>query len=149
MSISDIIIFPAISVYFIARISMLSYAIHILSADRISITRGIQSMSNAKIQERLMIMICVYQSRTSRSISSVSHEMLNDLKSQLYILSNGIIVVLILHIFVIMQGDLWEKILLIIHDSIKTQNLQSIPSIQNSQIILYSTSSFLLPLIFR
>ncbi len=106
----DINIFHVMSVYFIATISILSYAIHILNHESQSITSGIHNMSNAKIHDLFIIMICVYHSRTRRSMSSVSHEILNDLKSQLYILSNGIIMLCILHIFLIMQGNLEEKI---------------------------------------
>lgn len=67
------------------------------------ITIGIQSMNNANIHDLLIIIISAYPSPTRRSISSVSPDMLNDLKSQLYILSNGIIVLCILRIFMIMQ----------------------------------------------
>ena len=75
-------IFPPIIIYRRISIEIVDRAIQILTQERERMTRGIQSIKREKIQDRLMIMIVWYHSAISFSISSVSHEIRNDLKSQ-------------------------------------------------------------------
>ena len=75
-------------------ISILVYAMKILIPERIRMDIGNQRVNNANTHDLLMINIRLYPSAINLSTSTVSPEMLNDLKSQLYMRSNGIILVL-------------------------------------------------------
>ena len=75
-------------------ISILVYAMKILIPERIRMDIGNQRVNNANTHDLLMINSRLYPSAISLSTSTVSPEMLKDLKSQLYIRSNGIIVLL-------------------------------------------------------
>lgn len=83
MSIADIIKFPMMRVYAIAGISTESYAMKILIPESMRIHIGNQRVNTANTHDLLTIMSRWYHSEMSLSISTVSPEMLNDLKSQL------------------------------------------------------------------
>ncbi len=112
---------PTMSVYLITSISMLSYAIQILSHESQSITIGIQSMRSANIHDRLMIMTSVCQSAMRRSISSVSHEILKDLNSQLQMRSKGIMYSYIIYFLKYARKNNRHSIYRIFHFSLSSR----------------------------